>query len=229
MCPSRFSHMNSHIIFSTCHDLGEIADHGPPSFYFTNGSSSQFRRATSAGSFLPPHDALPTFSTEHYEGMFDNVASTVHGMPPESGTIGHPTPTQRPEYTESILNLDPPLNHLCRDIYKNISRLTMFHWFAFGLGTSPLKHTQGEAENYLFFLHNLFEKQRHLNKTTSWGTDSERIAALYGPFEVTAKGTATPISSPSSTTPPRYEDTANIPAEFIEAWGSAMQARHIST
>ncbi|KAL6416294.1 hypothetical protein AUP68_00511 [Ilyonectria robusta] len=94
----------------------------------------------------------------------------------------------------------------------------MFHWFAFGLGASPLEHTQGEAAKYLFFLQNLFEEQRHVNKTTSWGTDSERIAALYGPFEVTAKGTATPISSSSSsTTPPRYEDNADIPAEFIEA------------
>ncbi|KAH6974582.1 hypothetical protein BKA56DRAFT_619523 [Ilyonectria sp. MPI-CAGE-AT-0026] len=229
-----FAHELHHIIFSTCHDLGEIADHGPPSFYFTNGSSSQFRWATSAGSFLPPHDALPTLSTTHYEWMLDDVASTVHGMPPESGTRGHPTPTQRPEYTEFISNLDPPLYHLCRDIYKIISRLTMFHWFAFGLGTSPLKHTQGEAAKYLLFLQNLAEEQRHLNKTTSWGTDSERIAALYGPFEVTAKETATPISSspssllPSSTERPRYEDNTDIPAEFIEAWRSAMQARHVT-
>ncbi|RSL45974.1 hypothetical protein CEP54_014057 [Fusarium duplospermum] len=50
-------------------DLDMIADHGPPSFRFTRGFSTQFRWSTSSNRLMPPHAS-------------SRPASTVPGMPP---------------------------------------------------------------------------------------------------------------------------------------------------
>ncbi|UPK98629.1 hypothetical protein LCI18_009564 [Fusarium solani-melongenae] len=80
-------------------DLGIIANHGPPSFRFQRENSTQFRWSTSEGTFVSPHDTLPTLPFDAYECM--KPASTVRGFPSSSPGDKPPDPTARPKSIRS--------------------------------------------------------------------------------------------------------------------------------
>ncbi|KAF7560146.1 hypothetical protein G7046_g4005 [Stylonectria norvegica] len=106
-------------------DLAYLADHGPFSFRFTKGDSTQFRWSTDRYNFLPPHDSLPTL--DPYADDYLSPASTVHGLPSYEPGHAHPKPTARPAEPYEINNLDPPLSQLIRDWDLAWTELEIWH------------------------------------------------------------------------------------------------------
>ncbi|KAM0257054.1 hypothetical protein ACHAPA_011922 [Fusarium lateritium] len=88
-------------------NLQEIANFGPRDFLFSSESSTQFRWSTSAGEFISPHVALPTFPVNMAE--LETPGGTVPGMPPTTGGQQQATPTARPDSVNHIYNVDPGL------------------------------------------------------------------------------------------------------------------------
>lgn len=105
---------------SLCHGLQRIADHGPPTFRFTNGSSTQFRWSTDpeARTFLPPHATLPPISAD---GLSEYFRQPSGSQEPDDGL---PEPTARPRLPAYVENLDPPLDRLCLRLDDLDERLT---------------------------------------------------------------------------------------------------------
>ncbi|KAF5636722.1 uncharacterized protein FTJAE_5918 [Fusarium tjaetaba] len=73
-----------YVLRSALNDLQEIANHGPPQFKFTRGTSTQFRWSTSSGSFISPHNSLPTIPDDEWDAYIESGVpdSTILGMPP---------------------------------------------------------------------------------------------------------------------------------------------------
>jgi hypothetical protein len=106
---------------SLCHGLLH-ADHGPPTFRFTNGSSTQFRWSTDptdprALTFLPPHATLPPVDADGLSGYFRQPSVS------EEPDDGPPEPTARPMFPAYVENLDPPLARLCLRLDDLVARL----------------------------------------------------------------------------------------------------------
>ncbi|KAF5972110.1 hypothetical protein FCOIX_9501 [Fusarium coicis] len=116
----------------------EVANHGPPQFKFTRGTSTQFRWSTSSVSFVSPHNSLPTIPDDEWGASIESDVpeSTILGMPlSETGT---PSPTARPREPSIIMNSDPPLSRLeilLKDIIgdllvpHSITRGSLVYWF----------------------------------------------------------------------------------------------------
>ncbi|CAG7556492.1 unnamed protein product [Fusarium equiseti] len=89
------------VLGSALRSLRDVSNHGPDTFLFSSGSSTQVRWSTSADEFAPPHDSLPTFSVDDTDSH--NPGSTVTGIGDQ------PTPTARPANVWDIYNVDPGL------------------------------------------------------------------------------------------------------------------------
>ncbi|KAF4472170.1 hypothetical protein FALBO_923 [Fusarium albosuccineum] len=82
---SYFVHDVGTALDSVFADLETIADHWPPLFRFQRENSTQFRWSTSADTYMPPNDTLPTLSLDLDEILKLASASTVLGLPPSAG------------------------------------------------------------------------------------------------------------------------------------------------
>ncbi|KAF5006912.1 hypothetical protein FDECE_6736 [Fusarium decemcellulare] len=120
---SYFVHDVGTVLDSVFADLETIADHGPPLFRFQRENSTQFRWPTSADTYLPPHDTLPTLSLDVDEILKLASASTVLGLPPSSAGGPSPSPTARPATTRRILNLEPGILKLREQLGAALGKL----------------------------------------------------------------------------------------------------------
>lgn len=146
-----------HVMSSLKIDLEYLADHGPLSFRFTQGRSTQFRWSTEGFNFLPPHDSLPTLNPED----LSSPAATVHGLPSYEPGHSHPDPTARPENTYDIENLDPPLSQLIRDWDSAWTDLGIWHNKAHQrLATFYVQMPEGRAAWQLLGMYESKVKQR---------------------------------------------------------------------
>ena len=107
---------------SLCDQLRQVANDGPPTFRFTNGSSTQFRWSTDptdprAITFLPPHATLPAIMADDLSGYFRRPSG------PEAPDDGPPEPTARPMAPAFVENLEPPLDRLCLRLEGLVDRL----------------------------------------------------------------------------------------------------------
>lgn len=209
-----------------CLHLGQIADHGPPSFRFTSGSSTQFRWATRGSSFLSPHDALPTI--EPGSNLF----------PPESSE-----PTARPGSPYLIKDVDPGLVKLSENIHKLTGALKTTNsrikadlqnaWLARG------------SQRLRVAMSSQLKVQRAQMNSSYGGADRSRLARIRVELERNGDwvrnaanvplSTTVNIASSEATHPPvggnpgsknklQY-DTTGVPEHFKSRWVKHMSAR----
>ncbi|RTE84470.1 hypothetical protein BHE90_001060 [Fusarium euwallaceae] len=201
------------------HDLETIAAHGPPSFRFQRGKSTQFRWSTSNGTFVPPHDTLPTLTFDWAEFM--KPSSTVPGFPSSSPGGNPPSPTARPETIMEVFNLEPRIKELWDQLQPALIRL----YFLSSTQNSEVvsfwpEEINGRALWMLFKLevlgHN-FTESNH-----DWGSDQCRIGCLH------PKPTIDLAGPPSTMTPRMPRDTgipSDVPMSFIEAVRKAQREK----
>ncbi|KAF5579026.1 hypothetical protein FPANT_9759 [Fusarium pseudoanthophilum] len=197
------------VIQSALNDLQEVANHGPPQFKFTRGTSTQFRWSTSSGSFVSPHKSLPTIPDDAWDAYIESDVpdSTILGMPPyETGT---PSPTARPREPRIIMNSDPPLSRfeiLLKDIIgdllvtHSITRGSLVYWFP------DLAWSKVTAMWFNFDL--LLRDQRTHN--ASFGSDQERLDCMF-PSLVYELGDMRPIPTRG-----KPQDLSDIPDDVPE-------------
>ncbi|KAL3291447.1 hypothetical protein RB213_000608 [Colletotrichum asianum] len=210
-----------------CLHLGQIADHGPTSFRFTSGSSTQFRWATRGSSFLSPHDALPT------------IEPGFNPFPPESSE-----PTARPGSPYLIKDVDPGLVKLSENIHRLTGTLKTTNsrikadlqnaWLARG------------SQRLRVAMSGQLKVQRAQMNSSYGGADRSRLARIRNALEKNGDwvrnaanvplSTTVNIASSETTQPPVFRgnpglkkklqyDTAGVPEHFKSQWVKCMSAR----
>lgn len=210
-----------------CLHLGQIADHGPPSFRFTSGSSTQFRWATRGSSFLSPHDVLPT------------IEPGSSPFPP-----GSSEPTARPASPYLVKDVDPGLVKLS----ENIHRLT-------GALKTTNSRTKADLQNAWLArgsqrlrvaMSSQLKVQRAQMNSSYGGADRSRLARIRVELEkngdwvrnaanvplsttvniISSETTQPPVSggNPDSKKKLKY-DTTGVPEDFKSRWVKHMSAR----
>lgn len=135
------------VLFTALENLQEIANFGPRDFLFSSGSSTQFRWSTSAGEFISPHVALPTFPVNMTE--LETPGGTVPGMPPTTGDQQQATPTARPESVNHIYNVDPGLGKLQRDLEITLRSLLRHHSQTYELFTGFFLNAAADRSSFV--------------------------------------------------------------------------------
>ncbi|SCO57196.1 uncharacterized protein FFMR_14352 [Fusarium fujikuroi] len=211
-----------HVLESALNDLEEIANHGPPQFKFTRGTSTQFRWSTSSGSFVSPHDSLPTILDEEWVAYIESEVpdSTILGMlPHETDT---PSPTARPREPSHIMNSDPPLSRLQLLVSNMMSDLIVEH----GLTRNTLvdyfpDQAWSAVTGKWFNFDLLLRDQREHN--ASFGSDQERLDCMF-PSLVYELGDHRPIPTPGR---PHYlsDIPDGIPEDYLDKVFQAHYSR----
>ncbi|KAM0210080.1 hypothetical protein ACHAQD_010896 [Fusarium lateritium] len=135
------------ILFTALENLQEIANFGPRDFLFSSESSTQFRWSTSAGEFISPHVALPTFPVNMAE--LETPGGTVPGMPPTTGGQQQATPTARPDSVNHIYNVDPGLGKLQRDLETTLRSLLRHHSHTYELFTGFFLNAAADRSGFV--------------------------------------------------------------------------------
>ncbi|RSL53481.1 hypothetical protein CEP54_010369 [Fusarium duplospermum] len=199
-------------------DLKTIANHGPPSFLFQRENSTQFRWSTSDGTFLPPHDTLPTLPYDSNEYL--NTGSTIRGFPSYSPGGNPPSPTARPRRIMDVF-LEPRIGKLQGQLRWALNRLL----FLSSHGNSDVvsfwpEKINDRALSILFELKGLGDNFTESNH--DWGSDQCRIGCLH------PKPTINLAGPPSTMTPGMPRDTgvpSDVPMSFIEAVREAQREK----
>lgn len=210
-----------HVLESALSDLEEIANHGPPQFKFTRGASTQFHWSTSSGSFISPHDSLPTILDEEWDAYIESEVpdSTILGMPPYE--TGAPSPTARPREPSHIMNSDPPLSRLELFASRMLSDLIVEHGLTRNTLVDYFPDQAWSAVTVKWFNFDLLLRdQREHN--ASFGSDQERLDCMF-PSLVYELGDHRPIPTPG-----RPRDLSDIPDGIPEDYLDKVFQAHYS-
>lgn len=161
--------------------LTEIADHGPSTFRFTQGSSTQFRYQTDecGQSFLWPHVTLPVHDGD--DGSYF--------APPIPGSPLIPTARPcRPGDLHRSLGQDPPTTDLVRRLGHLVQDFTMAHsdlfkWVQDQEGPIPRMQDRLDSRGHaLLQLHNLIIRPND-SKPSFGETDASRLSCVHQNYE----------------------------------------------
>ncbi|KAF9765931.1 hypothetical protein IL306_001710 [Fusarium sp. DS 682] len=210
------------VLESALADLKRIADHGPHEFRFTQGTSTQFRWSTRSGSFISPHDSLPTIPFREYlaNRKLDEPDSTILEMPPIATET--PSPTARPEGVNLIFNLDPPLSRLSRRLKRVVSvDLIIGHSYTRNYLVDVFPYGPWAGVTGVWFdLDLLLREQRGRNG--SFGSDQERLDCMF-PSRVYDRGDNSPVPMPA-----RPQDMSDVPDDIPEEYLDKVFRAHYS-